>query len=75
MEDCMNEKTLTSLAMTCTMAIVSGQPTVTLSATGKRPSGFPVGSLLSIGSNGSKNYAVNPVKVLAWIHRKTTTAA
>ena len=41
---------------------------------GKRLTGFPRGELLSLGTNGASNYAVNPVKVLAWIHAKTSSA-
>ena len=41
-----------------TVSIVPGQ---------KRPAGFPRGELLSVGANGSKNYEVDPLKVLAWL--------
>ena len=69
-----SEKTLADIVMSCAYAIIVGQPTVTISATGKRPAGFPRGELLSVGTNGERNYAVNPVKVLAWIHAKTSSA-
>ena len=65
-------KVLADLAMTCALACVAGQPTVTISATGKRPAGFPRGELLSVGTNGARNYAAHPVKVLAWIHARTS---
>lgn len=65
---------LSALVMQCAFAVLSGQPTVTIStpAGSKRPPGFPRGELLSVGSNGSSNHAVHPVKVLAWIHEKTS---
>ena len=67
-------KMVADLSTTCALACVSGQPTVTLSLRGPRPAGFPRGELLSIGTNGSRNYAVNPVKVLAWIHTRAQVA-
>jgi hypothetical protein len=60
--------------MTCALACVSGQATVTLSTRGKRPAGFPRGELLSVGTNGAHNYACHPVKVLAWLHARTSKA-
>jgi hypothetical protein len=63
---------LSALVMRCALAVLAGEPTVTISTTGERLPGFPRGELLSIGSNGSHNYAVHPVKVLAWIHEKTS---
>lgn len=72
------ENILADLAMTCALACVSGQPTVTISTRGKRPAGFPRGELLSVGTNGAHNYACHPVKVLAWMHArmsKTPNAA
>ena len=65
---------LNAIVMQCAFAILSGSPTVTISWTGKRLTGFPRGELLSLGTNGASNYAVNPVKVLAWIHAKTSSA-
>lgn len=41
-----------------TVSIVPGQ---------KRPAGFPRGELLSIGTNGAKNYAVDPLKLLSFL--------
>ena len=61
-------KQLADLAMTCALACVLGQATITVSARGKRPAGFPRGELLSVGTNGAHNYACHPVKVLAWLH-------
>lgn len=43
---------------TMAISIVPGQ---------KRPAGFPRGELLSVGTNGSKNYAVDPLKLLAYL--------
>lgn len=65
-------KQLADLAMTCALACATGQPTVTIAARGKRPAGFPRGELLSIGTNGLANYACHPVKVLAWLHNRTS---
>lgn len=63
---------LTALVMQCAFAVIAGQKTVTVSATGKRPAGFPRGELLSVGMSGAHNYAVCPIKVLAWVHARTT---
>lgn len=63
---------LTALVMQCAFAVISGQKTVTVSTTGKRPIGFPRGELLSVGTNGSHNYAVCPIKALAWVHARTS---
>ena len=65
-------KQLADLAMTCAFACVSGQPSVTITAKGKRPSGFPRGELLSVGTDGSHNYACHPVKVLEWLHARAS---
>ena len=63
---------LTSLALVCTRAVLEGQDTVTVSKDGpRRVPGFPRGELLSVGTDGSHNYAVCPLKVLAWIHSGT----
>lgn len=61
---------LTALVMQCAFAVLAGQRTVTISATGKRPAGFPRGELLSVGTNGAHNYAVCPVKAMAWCHSR-----
>ena len=63
---------LTALVMQCAFAVIAGQKTVTISTTGKRPSGFPRCELLSVGTDGSHNYAVCPIKAMAWIHSRTT---
>ena len=71
------EEQAADLAVTCAYACASGAATVTLSVRGIRPPGFPRGELLSIGADGSKNYAVDPVKVLAWVRAvaaRSTTA-
>ena len=68
-------KQLADLVMTCAYAIISGAETVTLSIRGSRPPGFPRGELLSVGASGAKNYAVDPLKALAWIQSKTRAAA
>lgn len=62
----------TALVMQCAFAVLAGQKTITISTTSKVPAGFPRGELLSVGTNGAKNYAVCPIKALAWIHAKTT---
>ena len=63
---------LSALVLMCAYAVLSGQQTVTIGATGKRPAGFPRGELLSVGTNGTRNYACHPVKVLAWLHGRTS---
>jgi len=63
---------LAGLAFDCARAVLEGRDTITVSKYGpKRVPGFPRGELLSVGSNGAHNYAVCPVKVLAWIHSGT----
>lgn len=62
---------MTALVMRCAFAVMAGQKTVTVSTIGKRPAGFPRGELLSVGTNGAHNYAVCPIKVMAWIHART----
>jgi uncharacterized protein YqfB (UPF0267 family) len=62
---------LTALVLQCAFAVIGGQKTITISATGKRPSGFPRGELLSVGTNGEHNYAVDPIKALSWVHGRT----
>lgn len=66
-----NEKPMVDLVMSCAFAIIAGQKTVTVSSTGKRPTGFPRGELLSVGTNGAMNYAIDPIKALAWVHSRT----
>lgn len=41
----------------------------------ERPKGFPRGELLSVGSDGSRNYAFDPLKVLAWVGREVNKAS
>lgn len=71
MADMQDDGGLTALVMRCAFAVIAGHGTVTISTTGKRPAGFPRGELLSVGSNGARNYAVCPVKALAWVHSRT----
>jgi len=66
------DEQLAGLIMRCAGAVLLGEPTVTISARGKRPPGFPRGELLSVGADGSRNYACHPVKVLAWLHARTS---
>lgn len=70
-----DEFALAKLVMTCAYAVLAGQQTVTISATGKKPKGFPRGELLSVGSNGVRNYAHDPIKVLAWVRERAKTNA
>lgn len=65
-------KQLAEIAATCVFACLDGRATVTISTRGKRPLGFPRGELLSVGTDGSNNYAFHPVKVLAWLHARTS---
>jgi len=63
---------LAKVVFDCARAVLEGRDTVTISVAGpKRLPGFPRGELLSVGSNGSHNYAVCPLKVLAWVHSGT----
>ncbi len=55
-----------AIADLCKNACVLGHD-IHLTIDGKKPKGFPRGELLSIGSDGSRNYAFDPLKVLAWI--------
>ncbi len=63
---------LTALVMSCAYAVLAGQQTVTISANGKPPPGFPRSELMSVGTDGTHNYAAHPVKVLAWLHAQTS---
>jgi hypothetical protein len=72
MDDQHDDGGLTALVMQCAFAVIAGQRTVTVSATGKRPAGFPKGELLSVGTNGAHNYAVCPIKTLSWVHARTS---
>ena len=57
------------LVFDCARAILEGRERITVSWAPKaRPPGFPLGELLSVGTNGSRNYSINPVRVLEWIH-------
>lgn len=63
---------IAGLAFDCARAVLEGRDTITLSKkSGARIPGFPRGELLSVGTDGSHNYAVCPVRVLAWIHSGT----
>ena len=62
----------TALVMHCAYAVLSGQTKVAISTRGKRPAGWPRGELLSVGTDGSRNYAVQPVRLLAWLHARTS---
>lgn len=42
---------------------------------GEKPKGFPRGELLSVASDGSRNYAFDPLKVLAWVGREVNKAS
>ena len=57
---------LAGLAFDCARAVLEGRDTITVSKKGpKRVPSFPRGELLSVGTDGTHNYAVCPVKVLA----------
>lgn len=63
---------LAILAFDSARAVLHGRKTITVSTLRpKRVPGFPRGELLSVGADGSHNYAVCPLKVLAWIHSCT----
>lgn len=63
-----------NLLSLCASAVLADQPTVTITVDGKRPPGLPRGELLSVGANGARNYAVDPIKLLAWLRKNTTRA-
>ncbi len=65
---------MTALVMRCAFAVLAGKSTVTISTAKKPPANFPRGELLSVGTNGSHNYAVCPIKALAWVHALTSKA-
>ena len=69
-----DEKTrlLTNLVMTCAYAVISGSKTVSVLSSGRWPAGFPRGEILSVANGGKSNFAVNPIKVLAWVHARTS---
>lgn len=60
-------KQLADMVIACAGACMDGADTVTLSVRGPRPKKFPRGELLSVGTDGSRNYAVDPVRALAWL--------
>lgn len=70
-----NDGGLSALVMSCAYAILAGQPTVTISSKGNPPKGFPRGELLSVGTNGASNYAVDPIKTLAWVRDRIQRVA
>lgn len=75
-EDADQAKHIADLAMHCAMCCLKGRDRVTVSlSAGPRPAGFPRGELLSIGSNGARNYSVDPLKVLAWMQKTAKAAA
>lgn len=45
--------------------------TLTHPAGEKPPKGFPRGELLSIGTDGCRNVAYDPLKILTWVQRET----
>lgn len=65
---------MTKLAMACVLACMTGNKTITLTLKAKRSREFPRGELLSVGSDGSHNYAMDPVRVLAWIRDQNAKA-
>ena len=69
-----DEKTrlLTNLVMTCAYAVISGSKTVTFLSSGRWPAGFPRGEISSVANDGKSTFAVNPIKVLAWVHALTS---
>lgn len=63
-----------ALATACVWACMTGNKTITIALKAKRNREFPRGELLSVGSDGSHNYAMDPVKVLAWIRDRNAKA-
>lgn len=68
----MTDGGLVPMVLQCAGAVLAGSRSVTLSVTGRKPLGFPRGELLSVGTNGSRNMAFDPIKVLAWVHARTS---
>lgn len=66
--------TTDELERLCIQAYLNRQATLTLTLLPgvKRAPGFPRGELLSVNPQGGRNYAFDPLKVMAWI-RDTTT--
>lgn len=65
---------LLALANACVWACMTGNKTITITLKAKRSREFPRGELLSVGSDGSHNYAMDPVKVLGWIRDQIAKA-
>ena len=53
---------------------MTGNKTITITPQGEAQPEFPRGELLSVGSDGSHNYAMDPVRVLAWIRDQNVKA-
>lgn len=62
------------LAWGCVWACMTGNKTITITLKAKRSREFPRGELLSVGEDGAHNYAMDPVKVLAWIRDQNAKA-
>ena len=62
------------LASACVWACMTGNKTITITLKAKRSREFPRGELLSVGEDGSHNYAMDPVRVLAWIRDQNVKA-
>ena len=62
------------LAWACVWACMAGKKTITITLKAKRSREFPRGELLSVEEDGSHNYAMDPVKVLAWIRDQNVKA-
>lgn len=58
-----------NLEAACIAALIARQRLMTVSIVPgqKRPAGFPRGELLSVGTNDAKNYAIDPLKLLAFL--------
>lgn len=65
---------MTKLAMACVWACMTGSKTITVTLKARRRREFPRGELLSVGDDGSHNYAMDPVRVLAWIRDQNVKA-
>lgn len=63
-----------TLAQACVWACMTGNKTITVTLKAKRAKGFPRGELLSVGTDGSHNYAMDPVRLLAWIRDQNVKA-
>lgn len=64
-----------SICFFATECLLAGCTVSLTLSRGKKPKGFPRGELLSVCSDGARNYAFDPLKVLAWASREAAQDA